>query len=423
LPAVQLSARVELHVVHALAPAPQFAAVVGDSQVLPLQQPEVHVCEQPVQTLFTQVLPRPHEPHALPLDPQAVSWLPGKHTLLWQQPPGQLVALHTQEPPTQASPVPQAAFVPHLQVPPEHVSVLAALHTLHDPPPVPQVEVAFALQTLPEQQPFAQEVASQTHAPPTHRCPLVHAAPPPQEQPPAVQPSAMVVLQLEQPLPLAPQEVTPGASQVVPLQQPDPHDVASQTQPPLTQCCPAAHTAPEPHAHLPEEEQESARIGSHATQAAPPAPQARAVGVEVQVLPLQQPPVHALAQSPQTPLLQSWPDAQAVHAEPAMPHAVASGLVSQWLLLSQHPLAHEVASHTHDPPTQCWPEPQGAPAPHAQLPPAHVSARTASQATQAEPVAPFTPHWPTEATWQAPLTQQPLGHDVESQTQPPPEHR
>ena len=57
LPLVQPSARVELQVVHALPPEPQFVTDVGDSQVPPLQQPEVHVCAQPWQTLLTQLLP------------------------------------------------------------------------------------------------------------------------------------------------------------------------------------------------------------------------------------------------------------------------------------------------------------------------------------------------------------------------------
>jgi hypothetical protein len=284
-----------------------------------------------------------------------------------------------------------------LQVPPEQVSVLVESHTLHDPPQVPHVAGEFALQTEPEQHPFAHEVASQTHAPLTHRCPLAHAAPPPQEQPPAVQPSATVVLQVVHPLPLAPQEVTPAVSQVVPLQQPVAHDVASHTHAPPTQCCPLAHAAPVPHAQVPPDEQESARTGSHATQATPPAPHARAVVGELQVLPVQH-PVHVLAQVPHAPLLQSSPDGQGVQEEPPRPHAVASGLVLQLLLELQHPLAHDVASHTHAPPTQCWPAAHGAPVPHAQLPPAQVSARTESQATQAEPVAPLTPHWPAVAT-------------------------
>jgi hypothetical protein len=168
-----------------------------------------------------------------------------------------------------------------------------------------------------------------------------------------VQPSATVVLQVVHPLPPAPQEVTPAVSQVLPLQQPDPHEVGSHVHEPLTQCCPAAQAALEPHAQLPEEEHESARRGSHATHAAPPAPQATAVAGLVQTLPLQQPPAHALAQSPQTPLLQSCPDVQAVQDEPPMPQDVGLGLLLQWLVLSQHPLAQDVASHTHAPPTQC----------------------------------------------------------------------
>jgi hypothetical protein len=416
LPPWHRSATVELHEVQALPPAPQFV-VEGVSQVLPLQQPEVHVCEQPSHTLLTQ-LPVPHEPQALPPDPHAAFWLPGMHTLPWQHPPGQLAALQTHAPPTQARPAPQAAPVPHLHAPPEHESLVVELHTPQDPPPVPHVAVELALQTPPAQQPPAQDVASHTHCPPEHRCPLTQAGPLPHEQLPAVQPSATVELQDEHPLPPAPHEVTPAELHVVPLQQPDAHEVASQTHAPLTQCWPAAQGAPVPHAHEPPE-QESARIGSQATQATPLLPQVAVEG-ELQVLPVQHPLVHWLEQSPQTPLVQSCPDPQAVQAAPPVPQAVGSGDVLQTLPL-QHPPAQDVASQVHVPPTQCWPAAHGAPLPHAQLPAVHESDRTASQATQEEPVAPPVPHCPRDCVWHCPPTQQPPGHEVALQTQLPPE--
>jgi hypothetical protein len=235
---------------------------------------------------------------------------------------------------------------------------------------------------------------------------------------PAVQPSATVELQVEQPLPPVPQDVAPAVRQVVPLQQPLPHEVASHVHVPLTQCWPAAQGAPLPHAHPPEE-QESALIGSQATQATPPVPHVPADG-ELHVLPVQQPVVHVEAQLPHTPPVQVSPVPHGVQAAPPVPHAPVEGAVLQ-ALLAQHPEAQEVASQTHAPPTQCWPAAHAAPLPHAQLPPLlHESARTASHATQAVPVAPAVPHCESDCAWHTPPTQQPSGHDEESQTQPLP---
>jgi hypothetical protein len=75
-PPVQLSESAESHGVHAPPLEPQFV-VEGVSHVLPLQQPEVHVCAHPSHTWFTQVVPEAHGAQALPPDPHAPGRLPG----------------------------------------------------------------------------------------------------------------------------------------------------------------------------------------------------------------------------------------------------------------------------------------------------------------------------------------------------------
>ncbi|MDP3238003.1 MAG: hypothetical protein Q8N26_34750 [Myxococcales bacterium] len=79
------------------------------------------------------------------------------------------------------------------------------------------------------QHPDGHDVASQTHAPDTQRWPVPHAAPAPHRHAPDAQPS-----------PRAPQSVHAAplpphwlgevlVTQVAPLQQPEGHEVASQT--------------------------------------------------------------------------------------------------------------------------------------------------------------------------------------------------
>jgi hypothetical protein len=184
---------------------------------------------------------------------------------------------------------------------------------------------------------------------------------------------------------------------------------------PPTQCWPEAHGAPLPHAHPPPE-QESALIGSHATHATPPVPQVPADGA-LHVLPVQQPVVQVVPQPPHTPPEQVCPVPHGVHAAPPMPHAPVDGVVQT--LPVQQPEAQEVASQTHAPPTQCWPAAHAPPLPQAQLPFWHESARTGSHARHAAPVAPPVPHCETDGDWHAPPAQQPFGHEVASQTQPP----
>jgi hypothetical protein len=84
----------------------------------------------------------------------------------------------------------------------------------------------------------------------------------------------MVAGHAAQAAPSTPQASSPGVWQAPPEQQPAGHERASQTQAPSTQLFPAPHAGCPPQVQTPAAEQASARDGSQATHAAPPAPQA-----------------------------------------------------------------------------------------------------------------------------------------------------
>jgi hypothetical protein len=271
------------------------------------------------------------------------------------------------------------------------------------------------------QQPPGQDWALQTHAPLTHVVPAPQGAPLPQRQAPVkgLQLSARARSQATHVAPPRPQLSNVGATQTPPLQQPFGHDAASHTQLPATQLVPAPQAAPAPHRHPPEAAQLSAREGSQVTQAAPPVPHAVADPAVVQVEPEQQPPGQLdelqSAQAPpaQAPLAQLW------QAAPPVPQAVAL-LPGRQLVPEQHPPGHEVPSQTHAPPTQRAPLGHAAPVPHTQAPPAEQASAVRSQRTHAPP---DLPHAVSEAGRQVDPAQQPVGHDVASQTQLPPRQR
>lgn len=106
---------------------------------------------------------------------------------------------------------------------------------------------------------------------------------------------------------------------------------------------------------------------------------------------------------------------QVVQVPPPEPQ-LASERATQ-VFPAQQPLAHEVASHTQLPETQTWPEPHAAPAPHAHAPAAvHESAREELHVVQAPPAE---PHLANEGETHVAPSQQPLGHEVASQTHTP----
>lgn len=169
-PLAQVSA-IEVQALHIAPPAPHAWVVGGVTQVLPEQQPEV-----------------------------------------------QLVESHTQLPLEQRWPGAQAAFPPHLQVPPEQLSALVpqALHAL---PPVPQAPVVGVMLQTPLVQQPEQLLGVQPE-----QLPLVQLWPPGQ------------LWQVLPPLPHAVGSVP--VTQLLPMQQPVGHEAGSHTQAPLEHFCP-----------------------------------------------------------------------------------------------------------------------------------------------------------------------------------------
>jgi hypothetical protein len=216
------------------------------------------------------------------------------------------------------------------------------------------------------QQPLGHEVASHTHAPDTHRCPAPHAAPPPQVQAPAVQPSVALASQAAQAAPGAPHADALVVTHCPPLQQPVGHDVASHTQAPATQRWPASHARCVPQAQVPLRHA-SLRVGSQARQVLPPVPQ--------------------------------------------LPAAEA-----RQVALSQQPVGHEVASHTQLPERQRCPAPQAGPVPQPHAPSTQPSATFVSHTPQSSP---GLPQAVTDSVVQAPPRQQPLGQLVAEQISAP----
>lgn len=250
--------------------------------------------------------------------------------------------------------------MPHQQAPEAQVSAVAPQVT-HATPLSPQVAALGIWQAPWAQQPVGHEVASQMHAPPTHRRPAPHGAEAPQAQPPFVQRSAAVVLHAMQALPFVPHVKAVGLAHTPNWQQPEGQLVASQTQAPDTHRWPAAQAAPAPHR--------------------------------------QAPPTHESAPAPQV-----------VQLAPLVPQAIR---LDVWHApLRQQPEGQLVASQTHWPPTQRWPAPHAAPAPHRHAPAVQRSA----PAPQLAQVAPLIPQAAMLGLWQAPFEQHPEGQLVASHT-------
>ena len=89
------------------------------------------------------------------------------------------------------------------------VSARLASQATQAPPLRPQAVTDGTWQLAPWQQPAAQEVASQTHAPFEHRCPSWQAGPPPHRQLPiTAQVSALLMSQIAHAAPPVPQVLT-----------------------------------------------------------------------------------------------------------------------------------------------------------------------------------------------------------------------
>lgn len=227
-----------------------------------------------------------------------------------------------------------------------------------------------------------QVVASQTQvaaAPvPLHLVPAGQTSPvEPQTQAPLVHAFELVALQvLHWPPGVVPQLVVSMVVWQLPItsQQPVGHEVASHTQPPLTQRWPLGHAIP-PAPHEQVVPTQRSAVMPQATHAAPPVAQPTAGPGELQVLPAQQPPTQVAAQPAQTPLRHASPAAHGVQAPPALPHAAVVVPSTQLLLPSQQLVpVHDVASHTQVPPRQRWPAAHLVLPPQVQVPPVQPSA-------------------------------------------------
>lgn len=147
--------------------------------------------------------------------------------------------------------------LPQAQTPAvEHESASPGVHGLQAMPDGPQFVSERVVHAPCEQQPLAQDVESQVHAPAEQCSPAAHGAPVPHLQLPlASQVSAETALQLMHVAPAAPHSASDWVSHVVPLQQPPGHEVASQpslvaashpvqTHAPFVQLCPGGHERP-----------------------------------------------------------------------------------------------------------------------------------------------------------------------------------
>jgi hypothetical protein len=194
-------------------PPPQEATVTPARQAPCAQQPVGHDVPSQTQVLAMQRWPSAQAPALPQRQPPADEQLSERasqatqvepalpqvvverveQVVPLQQPLGHDVASHWHRPPAQRWPPTQAGPVPQLHAPVAlQLSALLGSQAAQATPLVPQVASAVGLQTFPAQQPFAQEVASQTHAPPTQRWPPWQGGPPPHRQAPVdVQVSAL----------------------------------------------------------------------------------------------------------------------------------------------------------------------------------------------------------------------------------------
>jgi hypothetical protein len=166
---------------------------------------QVPLALQPSALVRSQLL------QATPLTPQAVTVGGVVQVLPVQQPVPQELASHTQAPPLQRWPAPQAAPEPHLHAPPVQLSALLRSQPTQALPASPQAAVEGLVQIFPLQQPVGQEVPSQMHWFPAQRWPAAQAGPAPQPHWPfAVQRSDVCTSQARQAPPSMPQALEVG---------------------------------------------------------------------------------------------------------------------------------------------------------------------------------------------------------------------
>jgi hypothetical protein len=209
------------------------------------------------------------------------------------------------------------------------------------------------------QQPLEHECASHVQLPPTHSNPDpgLHAGPWPQWQVPfEAQPSDSMGSHAMHALPSIPHVPNSDGLQVFVTgsQQPDGQEVELQTQVELTQTCPIGHASALPQLQLPDVEQLSAVVESHAEHALPPAPHVANV-VGSQAAPAQQPVAHVCEHPVQTLLTQLALLGHGLQAVPPVPQAWSVLPCWHTPVASQHPPEHEVPLQTQLPFKQTCP--------------------------------------------------------------------
>jgi len=213
---------------------------------------------QPLHALLAQVWGVGQLWQAVPAPPQAAAWSPGWQTSPAQHPVGQLAALQTHEPPTHCWPAPQAAFAPHLQLPPAQLSAVVVLQALQVAPAFPHCSAVGLVHWPLLQQPLGQLVGSQMQAPPLHTWPGAQAGPAPQVQAPAVQVSEAPTRHEAQTAPPIPHLASLGTWQVPSKQHPlgqlavlQPLQVPERHSPPAGQSWQASPPVPQVAVELP----------------------------------------------------------------------------------------------------------------------------------------------------------------------------
>lgn len=147
--------------------------------------------------------------HAAQVAPPTPHWerSPVRQAVPAQQPLPHEVESQTHWLLKQRCPAPHGALVPQRQAPAPQLFAVSESHVWQVEPAVPHwVGEGTATQVLPAQQPVAHTVASQIHWLLTQRSPAPQAALRPQRQPPLSQLSAVLVSQVVQAWPFAPQE-------------------------------------------------------------------------------------------------------------------------------------------------------------------------------------------------------------------------
>jgi hypothetical protein len=323
--------------------------------------------------LFPALVQSTHVPPPVPHATVSLMW----QTLPTQQPVGQLVASHTQLFAEHRWPLAHEPFAPHAHWPAaEQLSAFVMSQLMHIWPAAAQADaVRGVVQDVPAQQPASQLVALHAQFPDAHCCPAAHALLPPHAHwPLALQLSAVNASHAPHAVPAGAHAATDLTVHVVPEQHPASQLVASHTQCPPEQRCPAPHAMPVvPQTHRPFT-QLSESSGSHATHIAPLMPQLPTDEVW-HWLPAQQPLAQLAALQVQTPPTHAWPSAQgppvpqphwpashtfarveshAAQTPPSPPQCMTLGVLQ--VAPVQQPDAHETGLHpSHAPPSQCWP--------------------------------------------------------------------